>query len=219
MYNIVTGSLQSSLNVPHVRNQRGSYLSHLDYHPKLFLLCAALYGANGGIVLLTHKMEASSSNGAIEAPIRRDSFDDRWMLLKQNVHPKSSELLGNIIRRIDDILHQPHDNRNATDDLKNENIANHRTQDSVQGVADEAVGYVEVGSLTIVSENDSDTESGGTFTVRSKSISEVSNRTFTLNKNAGGGSNDPTRINDGTYSIKGDSRDTDSDDTTISESM
>lgn len=209
MYNILTGSQQSSLNLSHVKNHRGSYISHLDYHPKLFLLCASIYGSNGGVVLLTHKTEAPSSDVLIKEPVRQDSFDDRWMLLKQNVHPKSSELLGTIIRRIDDILHQPQPNKNETDDLKNENIAN-------QNVADGAVDCVEVGSLTIVSENESDIESGGTFTVRSRSVAEVSNRTFTLNKNADG-SNGLERVNDGTYSIKGNS-DSD-DDTTISESM
>lgn len=213
MYNILTGTLQSSLKVPYVKYRKNCYISHLDYHPKLFLLCASVYGVNGGIVLLSHKSEVDSMDCNKDA-VLQNSFDDRWMLLKGNVNPKSSELLGNIIQRIDDILHQPQHNKNATDDFKKKNIANLKRTD----VKDQnAVGYVEVGSLNIISQSDSDSTvgSGGTFTVRNRSISEVSNRTFTLNKQADY-PNDVQHVNDGTYSIEVDNN---SDDTTISESM
>lgn len=169
-----------------------------------------MYGVNGGIVLLSHKSEVDSMDCNKDA-VLQNSFDDRWMLLKGNVNPKSSELLGNIIQRIDDILHQPQHNKNATDDFKKKNIANLKRTD------DQNAGYVEVGSLNIISQSDSDSTvgSGGTFTVRNRSISEVSNRTFTLNKQADY-PNDVQHVNDGTYSIEVDNN---SDDTTISESM
>lgn len=221
MYNIVTGSVQSSLKVPCVKNRKNSYISHLDYHPKLFLLSAAVYDTDGGIVLLGHKSDIvhSVDDHDHKEAVHRDSFDDRWMLLKQNVNPKSSELLGNIIQRIDNILHQPQrNNKNETDDFKNENIANlNRSDHGVASGGGGAAGYVEIGSLNIISESDSDSvESGGTFTIRNRSISEVSNRTFTLNKNAGGPSTGLEPVNDGTYSIDAGNN---SDDTTISESM
>lgn len=214
MYNILTGTLQSSFKVPYVKNRKHCYISHLDYHPKLFLLSATVYGINGGIVLLSHESEVHAMDSHKEA-VHQDSFD-RWMLLKDNINPKSSELLGNIIQRIDDILHQPQQhNTNETDDFKNENL--NRTDENDRNV--EATGHVEVGSLDIMSENESDSSvgSGGTFTIRNRSISEHSNRTFTLNKN-GGGSNVVQReqVNDGTYSIEEDNH---SDNTTISESM
>lgn len=211
MYNILTGTLQNSLKVPCVKNLKNSYISHLDYHPKLFLLSASVYDGNGGIVLFSHQSEANTID---KEAIQRDSFDDRWRLLKGNVNPKPSLLLGDIIQRIDDILHQPQHHKNETDDFKKKNIAMlNRADESDQNVAG-AVGYVEVGSLNIISESDSDSSagSGGTFTIRNRSISEVSNRTFTLNKNAGG----RNEVNDGTYSIEPDNN---SDDTTISESM
>lgn len=216
MYNILTGTLQSSLKVPYVKHRKNCYISHLDYHPKLFLLCASVYGGNGGIVLLSHKSDVDSMDCNKEA-VLHNSFDDRWMLLKGNVNPKSSELLGNIIQRIDDILHQPQHSKNATDDCKTKKIANLNRTDVQDQDAVGAVGYVEVGSLNIISESDSDStvKSGGTFTVRNRSISEASNRTFTLNKKAGC-SNDVQHVNDGTYSIEVDDN---SDDTTISESM
>lgn len=212
MYNILTGTLQNSLKVPCVKNRKNSYISHLDYHPKSFLLSASVYDGNGGIVLFSHQSEVNSMDSRNEA-VRQDSFDDRWMLLKGNVNPKPSLLLGDIIQRIDDILHQPQHHKNETDDFKKENIANlNRTGESDQNVAG-AVGYVEVGSLNIISESESDADgSGGTFTIRNRSMSDVSNRTFTLNKNAGG----RNEVNDGTYSIEPDNN---SDDTTISESM
>lgn len=216
MHNILTGTLQSSLKVPCVKNRKNSYISHLDYHPTLFLLSAAVYGSNGGIVLLSHKSEVYSMDSHKEA-VHQESFDDRWMLLKGNVNPKSSELLGNIIQRVDDILHQAKQNKNETDDFKNKSMANsRRSEDDDQNIA----GYVEVGRLNIVSDSESEcsVNSGGTFTVRNRSISEaseVSNRTFTLNKNAVS-STDLRQVNDGTYSIEGGNN---SDDTTISESM
>lgn len=208
MYNVLTGTLQSSLKVPYVKNRKNCYISQLDYHPKLFLLCAAVYGGNAGIVLLSHKSSVDSMDSNKD-DVLQTSFDDRWMLLKGTVNPKSSELLGNIIQRIDDILHQSQPDKNATDDFKHKNVAHlNRT-----GVRDQnaAVGYVEVGSLNINSESDSDSsvESGGTFTIRNRSTSDVSNRTFTLNGK-------PGVVNDGTYSIEVGNN---SDDTTISESM
>lgn len=217
MHNILTGTVQSSVKVPYVKNRKNSYISHLDYHPKLFLLSAAVYAGNGGIVLLSHKSEVCSMDQQSVVP-DQDSFDNRWMLLKGSVNPRSSEMLGNIIERIDDILQQPHHqqtNKNETDDskngTKNGNIVNlNRIDES------ETVGYVEVGPLNILSENDSDStiESGGTFTIRNRTISNASNRTFTLDKNAVG--SNLQGVNDGTYSIEAGN---DSDDTTVSESM
>lgn len=217
IYNILSGTLQSSFKIPHLKHRKCYYVSHLDYHPKLFLLSAAVYGVIGGIVLLSHKSEGYSINNHNEA-VHQDSVDDRWMLLKNNVNPKSSELLGSIIQRIDDILHQPQQHKNETDDFKKQNIVNRTDrEDECNENVGEIGTSVELGSLAILSESDSDSSvgSGGTFTIRNRSVSEVSNRTFTLNKNAGC-SNDMLPRNDGTYSIE---KDNNSDDTTISESM
>ncbi|KAJ6645718.1 Jouberin [Pseudolycoriella hygida] len=213
MYDVLTGTLQSSLKVPHVKHHKFSYVSHLDYHPKLFLLSAAVYDLNGGILLFSHKSEGNLMDKEV---IHQDSFDDRWKLLKGQVSSNSSELLGNIIQRIDDILHQPLRHKNETDDFKNENLSHLNRSDASDG--NEDVGQAEVELFDIVSESDSDSTagSGGTFTIRKQSISdEISNKTFTLDKN-GVSQNRVQRLNDGTYSI--DANDN-SDDTTVSESM
>lgn len=216
MHNILTGTVQSSLKVPYVKNRRHSYISHLDYHPKSFLLSVAVYDANGGIVLLSHRSESHDSmDGGHKEAVYESVLDDRWQLVKQNVHSKSSELLGTIIQRIDDIMHQPHLSRNETDDFKNEN--QHRSQNMERNVA----AYVQMEPLNISSDDsDSDVKSDGTFTVhKNESISEASNRTFTLNKNATPScSKVVQRVNDGTYSIQANDT-SDEDDTTISESM
>lgn len=219
IYNILSGTLQSSFKIPYVKHQKCYYINHLDYHPKLFLLSAAVYGVNGGVVLLSHKSEGYSMDiQNHKVSVHQESLDDRWMLLKNNVNPKSSELLGNIIQRIDDILHQPQQHKNETDDFKKQNIVNRTDREDEYGENCGEIGTsVEVGSLAILSESDSDSSvgSGGTFTIQNRSVSEVSNRTFTLNKNAGCSIGMQQR-NDGTYSIE---KDNNSDDTTISESM
>lgn len=217
IYNILSGALHTTFKIPFIKHRKYCYISHLNYHPKLFLLSAAVYGVNGGIVLLSHKSDAYSIDNHKEV-VHQDSLDDRWIFLKDNVNPKSSELLGNIIQRIDDILHQPQQHKNETDDFKKKNILDSNRTDR-RDESDENAGEIgtSVGSLEILSETDSDSSvcSGGTFTIQNRSASEVSNRTFTLQKNVGG-SNAERQRNDGTYSIE---KDNNSDDTTISESM
>lgn len=226
MYNILSGSLQSSFKIPYVKHRK-SYISHLDYHPKLFLLSAAVYGLNGGVVLLSHTSENYSIENHDEV-FHRNGSDDRWTLIKDHVHPQSSELLGNIIQRIDDILHQqPHSkHKNETDDLKKKNIADKKRSDEKSECDQNDIGVKKIvtpvlmGSLEFSTKSDTDSAdssigSGGTFTINKKSVSEASNKTFTLSNKAGG-SNVKQQVNDGTYSIEVDNN---SDDTTISESM
>lgn len=213
-WNLVDGSQISEIIVPISKSYR-CYISSLDYHPHDHLLCATVYGPNGGLYLFGCKI-------LIEPPITQNSnlaVNEKEKTVNSIVPNNEYTDLAKIIQKIDDIFLLP---QNKTDDLKSSDAKNENKYNSeIFSNSDRSISgnsnTFEINRPTpipeILESDSSEQSDAGTFT-----IEKPSNRTFSIPVSSA--SNDQQPKN-GTYSIENikPAIEYDSDDTTISESL